>query len=482
MSEHGPQAPRPPLLSELVFDFSEVERLHELIEAEGQGRRSQPVAPRELPRNPLEELLAGIFCRVLGTGEVGVEESFFSAGGNSLLATQVLSAVRRACETEVALDRFLERPTVAGLAAALAETRPGVAAPHALLSSVVRPGRLPLSFAQQRLWFLDQLQPGSSAYSIALALHLDGPLRVSVLHGAVAEVLRRQEALRTGFVLDGGEPVQVVRPAVLAFCEIDLSCLEEPVRAAEAERVAAWEAQRPFDLSRPPLLRSLLLRLDAQRHVLLITTHHIACDGSLPLLGRELAELYAADLEGRPPRLPALPVQYADFAAWQREWLQSQFLEGELAYWRERLAGAPVLELPADRPRPPVRSERGARRRFPLRDGLLEEVRAWSGRVEATLFMTLLTAFQTLLYRYTGQPDVVLGTPIVNRPGAATEELIGCFVDILPLREICAPDLAFRDLVEQVRRTALAAYAHRYLPFDVLVAALQPERSLSHAP
>ncbi len=351
-----------------------------------------------------------------------------------------------------------------------------------------RPGQDPLfrlSFAQERLWFLDQLLPGSPLYNIATALPLPGPLDLAALQRSLDEIVRRHEALRTTFRLAGTEPVQVVAsPAPVALPVDDLVSLPEGARQAEARRLAAQEAGHVFDLTRGPLLRARLLRLAATEHLLLLTMHHIVSDGwSLGVLQRELEALYPAYVRGQASPLAPLPIQYADYALWQRSYLSGATLEELLGYWRQQLAGMPmVLEVPTDRRRPAVQRFRGAWRHFEVDAAVSEALQALARQAGVTLFMTLLAAFKVLLYRYTGQDDVVVGTPIANRTRREIEGLIGFFVNTLVLRTPLGGDPSVRALLRRVRTVTLGAYAHQDLPFERLVEALQPERSLSHSP
>jgi amino acid adenylation domain-containing protein len=440
------------------------------------------------PRTPVEELVCGIWCEVLGVERVGADEDFFELGGHSLLATQVISRVREALGAEVALRTLFESPTVTEFAASVEVTlRKGQGIQSPPIEAVPRDRSLALSFAQQRLWFMDQLEPGQSHFNMPLAVRLEGKLNVSALTGALNEIVRRHEALRTHFAEVDGRPVQVIAPGVelpLALQDLCASTCDRKELEAEVRRLAAEEAARPFDLGRGPLLRATLLRLSETEHVLLVTMHHIISDGwSLGVLVKEVAALYEAFAEGRPSPLVELDIQYADFAVWQREWLQGDVLEGQLSYWREQLQGAPaVLELPTDRPRPPVQTFRGAHERFELEAGLTDALRALSRREGVTLFMTLLAAWQTLLARYSGQTDVVVGADVANRNRAETEGLIGFFVNMMVLRTDLSGDPTFAELLKRVREVCLGAYAHQDLPFERLVEELQPERSLSHTP
>ncbi|HEX8354760.1 MAG TPA: condensation domain-containing protein, partial [Pyrinomonadaceae bacterium] len=343
----------------------------------------------------------------------------------------------------------------------------------------------PLSFAQQRLWFIDRLAHDSHFYNIPEALRLSGSLDVNALERGFNEVVRRHEALRTSFTTDGGRPVQVVNDHAPLRLEVtDLSGLPEASREPEAVRLAVEEARRTFDLARAPLTRARLLRLGEREHILLITTHHIVSDGwSVGVFLRDLSALYAACLRGEPSPLAGLPIQYADFAVWQREWLQGEVLEEQLRYWRQQLGGElPVLALPTDRPRPPALSYEGADRHFELPEELTERLKTFSRREGVTLFMTLLAAFNALLHRYTGQEDVVIGAPIAGRTRREVEGLVGFFVNTLALRTDLSGRPTFRELLGRVRAATLGAYAHQELPFERLVEELQPERDLSRNP
>ncbi|HZR97743.1 MAG TPA: amino acid adenylation domain-containing protein [Chloroflexota bacterium] len=360
------------------------------------------------------------------------------------------------------------------------------AAPAApAITPVRRDGRLPLSFSQQRLWFLDQLQPGSSAYNIFSLQRLRGPLRVPVLQRTLAELLRRHESLRTRFDTIDGEAVQVIDPpGPFELRVVDLSHLPAPERSERVRQLALEEACQPFDLRRAPMLRAVLFREDETDHVLAATVHHIAADGwSLGILGRELCALYAAYLDDRPSPLPELPIQYADFSAWQRQWLQGQRLQDQLAYWKQQLSGPlPALDLPTDFPYPATRSGRGARHLFVLDTALIDAVKALSRREGATLYMTLLAAFKALLYRWTRQEDLLVGTPVAGRRHVETEPLVGFFVNTLVLRTDLSGEPTFRELLARVRAVTLDAYANQDLPFEKLVEALQPERDTSRPP
>ncbi|HEX2204790.1 MAG TPA: amino acid adenylation domain-containing protein [Longimicrobium sp.] len=436
------------------------------------------------PRTATEEALAGLWSEVLHVARVGAHDDFFALGGHSLLATRVLSRVRRVFEVELGVRVLFEAPTLARLAPKVDEARGAetlAAAPP--VRPVPRGGALPLSFAQQRLWFLDRLEPGSTRYNVPVALRLSGPLDVAALEKAVDRVVRRHEALRTTFAAVEADAVQVIAPPSAFTLAV------EPIEdaddgEAEALRRARAEADAPFDLARGPLFRARLLRMGAEEHVLLMTTHHTVADGwSIGLLFRELSALYAAFAEGRPSPLAPLPVQYADFAAWQRGVLGDHVLDAQLEWWRAALAGAPaLLELPTDHPRPSAPAHRGATARARLPRETAAALRTLGRREGVTLFMSLLAAYQALLGRCAGQDEVVVGSAIAGRTRGETEGVVGDFVNMLALRADLSGDPTFRELLRRVRETTLGAYAHQDLPFERLVEALHPERSLQHSP
>ncbi|HVR98074.1 MAG TPA: condensation domain-containing protein, partial [Thermoanaerobaculia bacterium] len=429
------------------------------------------------PSDPVEELLAGIWAEVLGVERVGVHQDFFALGGHSLLATRVISRLRDTFGTEVPVRRLFETPTVAGLAEAVRLARQSGAI-EAPIVPVPRDQDLPLSFSQQRLWLIDQLEPGNAAFNMPWAVRLTGDVDPALLSRIFAEIVRRHETLRTTFETRDGRPVQVIAPELLPDLPIvDLSGL--PEREELAHELARAEAGRPFDLGRGPLLRVALVRLDERSHVLLMTVHHIVSDGwSVGVLLREIAALYS----GSP--LPELPVQYADFAVWQRRWLEGEALEAQLDWWRQELAGASgVLDLPADRPRSVRQSREGEVVPVALSAGLTAGVRELARREGGTPFMVLLAAFQTLLFRLCGQEDVLVGTPVANRGRLETEGLIGYLVNTLVLRgRFASRGLTFRDLLAQTRETVLGAFEHKDAPFERLVDELALERSLAVSP
>ena len=437
------------------------------------------------PRTATEQLVADIWANILGLPKISLHDDFFELGGHSLLATQVMVRARKRTGVELPLRALFENPTVAQLAAQIeAALQKGTVSAAPALVPVARDGELPLSFAQQRLWFLHQLEPDSAVYNCPAAVRFTGALNLAALAQSFNQVVRRHEVLRTRFGAREGSPVQIIASSLqVPLPIIDLSSLPAGRVEGEIGRLAQLEAQRGFDLSQDELLRTKVLRVSATEHVVVVTMHHIVSDGwSIGVLVKEVAALYEAYAQGSAPALEPPVVQYADYAHWEREWLQGEVLAEQLAYWKEQLAEAPVLELPADRPRPPVPSYHGAYESFELDQELSAALQELSRGLDATLFMTLLAAWQALLHRYSGQSDIVVGTPIANRPQAETEDLIGFFVNMLALRTDVSGNPRFSELVERVRETALGAYAHQALPFEKLIEELQPERDTSHSP
>jgi acyl carrier protein len=438
------------------------------------------------PRTPTEELLAARWAEVLGVERLGRHDNVYTLGWHSLLATRFVSRLRRTFGIEVSMRSLFERPTVASLAERIDEILrggPQLAAPP--VRPVPRAGALSLSFAQQRLWFLDRLAPGSPFYNIPAALRFAGPLDAAVLARALSEVRRRHESLRTVFAEVDEKPVQVIlAPEPLPLPVTDLSALPLERREQEARRLASEEALAPFDLARGPLLRARLLRLADDEHLGLLTVHHIVSDGwSTAVLTREVAALYEAFAARRAPSLPEPLLQYGDFAAWQREWLRGEVLEAQISYWRRQLDGAPPwLDLPTDRPRPEKQAFRGATRARGLPPEVAPELRELARRESATLFMVLFAAGAITLAWTAGVEDLVVGTDVAGRNHGETEGVIGFFINQLTLRTRLHGDPAFREVVARVRETTLGAYAHQDLPFDRLVEILKPERSLARSP
>ncbi|HEY0605033.1 MAG TPA: amino acid adenylation domain-containing protein, partial [Herpetosiphonaceae bacterium] len=445
------------------------------------------------PSTETERVIAGIWAAVLKVERVGIHTSFFALGGHSLLATQIMSRLRDAFAIELPLGVLFDTPTVAGLAQRIESARPAHRISAPAITRVPRDQRQPLSFAQQRLWFLDQLEPGSAVYNIPGAVEVHGPLDIAALQQSLNLIVRRHEVLRTVFEEIDGEPAQVIKPDLeLPLLVVDLSDCAPTEQEHVVRQHTIDEARQPFDLGHGPLIRTRLLRLRSesggQEHLLLVTIHHIIADGwSLGIFLRELAAIYPALLEQKTVTLPDLPIQYVDYAAWQRGWLQGLVLDEQLAYWRRQLQGAPAsLELPADYPRPPMLSSRGALYEFQLSNSLIARLEALSRNANTTLFMTLLAAWYTLLYRYTGQTDLLVGTPIAGRSRVEIEELIGFFVNTLVLRADLAGRVpsgcSFLELLAHVHDMCLSAYAHQDVPFEKLVEELQPERDPSRPP
>jgi len=439
----------------------------------------------QAPRTPVEELLVTIWSQLLGRKQVRVHDNFFELGGDSLLVTQLVTRLRHVFGVRVPLRTAFDNPTVAMLAEVI-ETRSraeqGLHEPP--IETVSRNTEIPLSFAQQRLWYVDQLQPGGHTYNIAIAVRIKGPLDIVALEQSFNQIVERHEAMRTTFPSVDGRPLQLIEPAREAKLKlVDLSGSAPAKRESESLHLAKEEAERPFDLARGPLFRISLLRLEKLEHVLLLTMHHIISDGwSMGLFIREMALLYDASLKAKTAILPALPVQYADFAHWQRQWLQGEVLDHALSYWQQQLAGIPTLQLPTDRPRPATPTLRGAHQSVTLSKSLTESLKELSQREGATLFMTLLAAFTTQLHHYSQQDDIVIGTDVANRNRAEVEGLIGFFVNQLVLRQDLSGNPGFLELLSRVRAVTLNAYVNQDLPFDRLVKALNLPRDPSRAP
>ncbi|HET6850667.1 MAG TPA: amino acid adenylation domain-containing protein, partial [Pyrinomonadaceae bacterium] len=438
------------------------------------------------PRTPAEELLANIWSTVLGVTSVGVEDNFFDLGGHSLLGTRLVSRIKEAFSAELRLRALFEYPNVATLARHIEELSRGEQIEGApALVAVDRNGPLPLSYAQQRLWFLDQLEPDSPLYNIPVVVRLNGWLDTIALERGFSELVRRHESLRTCFVESDGQPTQIILPpSPFTLAVEDLSTIGADDKQSHLQALLNEEAELPFNLATGPLMRVRLFRLGEEEHVLAVTMHHIISDAwSINVLINELGLLYAAYCSGSEPRLAELPLQYADYAVWQRKWLEGEVYEQQLSYWRAQLVGAPpVLEIPTDRPRPTVRSPHGASQSLHVDVATLEKLRSLSRRHEVTLFMTVTAAFQALLSRWSGQEDIVVGTPVANRTQRETEGLIGFFLNTLVLRTDLSGNPSFAELLKRVREVALEAYTQQDLPFERLVEELQPERDLGSHP
>ncbi len=450
--------------------------------------RSRPPlrSPFVAPRTPLEETLRDLWEELLDVTGIGVRDSFLELGGHSLLATRAVSRIRRRLGVELAVRQTLGSVTIAELAEHLEEARgAGDRTAEPPIERIPRDGELPLSFAQQRLWFLDQLEPGSGTYNVPTGFELTGPLYVAALRRGLAEVVRRHEVLRTSFPSFEGSPRLAIREAPeLDFAVVDLTRLAGPARRRAARRLAREDASRPFDLARGPLLRGRLLRLAPTRHILLLNLHHIVCDGwSLGVLQGELSTLYGSFSRGEPSPLAELAVQVADVAAWQRRWLRGAVLERLVERWRRQLGGVPpALALPYDRPRPARPTYRGGKRPLRLSAALSRRVEELGAGQGATPFMVLLAVLGGVLSRWSDGDRVVVGTDFAGRDRLETEALIGFFVNVLPLAADVRGDPSLRQLVGRVRETTLRAHADQGLPFDRLVAELKPQRTLGATP
>jgi amino acid adenylation domain-containing protein len=444
--------------------------------------RPQLTTEHVAPESETQRVITTIWEEILGIRDVGIEDDFFELGGHSLLAAQLASRIRTAFGLDISLANVFERPTVEHLAA-LVEAE----APAAVSVSTIPTGpegRASLSFAQERLWFLEQLEPNTDTFNEPHARRIRGPLRIDLLERAVNEIRRRHETLRTVFHQSEQGPLQVTAPWQSVPLElIELTDRSPDRRVDEARRLIDEAAELPFDLASGPPFRAQLYRLDADDHVLFINAHHIVFDEwSLGVFLRELANLYEALLRGDSPQLAELPIQYRDFAVWQRQQIDSDHFKRQLAYWRQQLAGVPYLDIPTDRPRPPRQSYRGGSVRFELDPVIADGIRRLARAENVTPFMVLLACFKVLLHRYSGQTDIAVGSPAANRTHTELEPLIGFFVNMIALRTHLGGDPTFRELLRRVRTTCVAAYEHQELSFERLVQELQPTRDLSRHP
>ncbi len=444
-------------------------------------------APYVAPRTSSEELVAGIFSEVLQVERIGAEDAFFELGGHSLLATQAMARIRQVFGVELALRELFEAPAVAQLARRIEAVRQAGTTSAPPLVAVPRDdtANMPLSFAQQRLWFLDRLEPESSAYNIAEAFDLDGALDLAALARALNQVVRRHEVLRASFCYRDGEAWQrLAEPRSFVLPVADLSALPAPAAGAERQRLIRAEERRPFDLARGPLFRFTAVAAAPERHALLISLHHIVSDGwSMTIFFDEVATLYRTFAAGRPPSLGDLPVQYLDYAVWQRGWLRDEVLAEQLGYWRRQLEGAPQdLPLPLDRPRPAVQTFRGAAQSFRLGQETSAGFMELARREKATLFMATLAAFCALLQRYTGRDDLLVGTLFANRDRLEIQRLIGFFVSTLTIRADLSGRPTYRQMLARIRETCLESFAHTEVPFERIVEELRPQRDLSRSP
>ena len=441
---------------------------------------------RIVPRGPIEQVLWEIWRAVLRRSSIGVHDDFFELGGHSLLAAQIVSRARQMLQVELPLRAIFETPTIAGMARRIEQlrARPSAWVPEPPITALSREHPLPVSFSQRRMWFVQQLDPQATAYNMSFALRLTGPLDVAALAAALEALVHRHEAFRTTFSVVDGEPVQRIGASgPVSIARVDLRHLPEPERRPEAARHFNAESVQPFDLERGPLFRFVLVQLGDTEHALLWLVHHAVFDQwSAGVASREFVLLYRAFSRGESATLPPLPIQYADFAAWERRHVGGDALREHLAYWRTRLADLPVLALPTDWPRPARQTFRGSYVAARIPPATLTALKRMSARHGTTVFMSLLACFKLLLARYSGQDDLAVGCPIANRTRVVTEDLIGTLVNILVMRTSAEGDPRFSAFLARVRATALEAYAHQDLPFERLVEELGGARDASHSP
>ncbi|MCI0767842.1 non-ribosomal peptide synthase/polyketide synthase [Bacillus sp. TL12] len=438
-------------------------------------------------RTPLEELIASVWSQVLGIENIGVQDSFFELGGHSLLATQVVSRLQEVFQIKLPVRELFEYSTVEALSNRIDQLRKGSKKREEIppLMPMERGDNIPLSYAQQRLWFIDQFAPNSALYNMPMVCRLTGNWLPEALELGWNQLIERHESLRTVFHEVNGHPVQQIQPYIFwPLPHMDLTKLTLEERERELEKWIQTEVESPFDLERGPLFRGQIVKVSEEEWVLLCNMHHIISDGwSMEILLQEWMAFYEEAIGEKPAELAPLPVQYADFAQWQREWLKDEVLNQQLAYWKEELSGElPVLMLPMDRPRPPVQTHHGLTHNVLLSRSLLDKLNELSRQEGATLFMTLLASYQSFLARYTGQSDIIVGSPIANRNYREIEGLIGFFVNTLVYRADLSKAPAFQELLSQVRIKALKAYEYQDVPFEKIVEVIQPERSTSHSP
>lgn len=438
------------------------------------------------PRTFTEEMVQKIFSEVLQQPKISLTDNFFDLGGHSLLATQVISRLRDQLAVDIPLRDLFHTPTIEGLAQIIERKRiQEKGLEYKAIERVPRDQDLPLSFAQQRLWFLDQLEPGSPLYNIPSAVRIRGNLDSAVLQSSLNKIMERHEILRTSIQTIQGKPKIVIHENLeLSLKLIDFSAWDDQTQASGLETLTKSEARRAFHLDQAPLLRTTLVKLAEGDYIFLMVMHHIISDGwSTAVFVREIAQIYRAIKNNEPIPLPPLPIQYADFAHWQRNWLKDQVLDDQLNYWKKQLAEAPpLLELPLDRPRPAVQSFHGARIKFSFSGELSRNIDRLCNETGVTHFMLLMAAFQVLLSRYSGQTDICVGTPIANRNRVELEPLIGFFVNTLVIRSDLSHNPSFQSFLQEVRRTALDAYAHQDIPFEKILDSLNIERNVSHSP
>ncbi|MGH9762805.1 MAG: condensation domain-containing protein, partial [Blastocatellia bacterium] len=440
-----------------------------------------------VPRTPMEQVLAAVWEDLLGVARVSVHDNFFELGGHSLLATRVAARLNQELGVSLSVRTLFERPTIADLACEVQELALDGCKTNIPPIKRAQPnaGALPLSFAQQRLWVLNRLDLESPAYNIPSVIRLGCALDLEALSRSLAEVVRRHEILRTTFPVADGHPVQVIgRASDFQLRIADLQGFPENREKDERRNLIVNEARRPFDLGRGPLLRAALLLHSDSEPVLLITMHHIISDGwSRTTMATEIMQLYRAFRAGSPPSLPEPPLQFSDFAIWQRDLLQGELIESLLEYWRRQLHGAPPeVVLPLDRPRPVQSKHSGAIRSAVLDPSLTERITGLSRQTSASLFMVLLTALDILLFRWTGQSDLVIGTVTASRNRLETEGLLGCFINFLPIRSRLSDVQTGAEVLKQTRATVLEAYNYQDCPFDLIVETVNPTRSRGISP
>jgi len=446
---------------------------------------SESDANTSVSKTPTEDVLISIWAQLLGRDHIGPLDSFFAIGGHSLLAAQVVSRIRDVFLIDFPLRKFFDEPTVMAAARLIDDLkRKEGGFCYSPIRSVDRNGKLPLSFAQQRLWFLQQLHPDDPAYNIPAAVRLSGSLDTAALRRTMNEIVKRHEILRTSFPSIEGRPFQLISPAYsIDFPTIDLSEVEEAEREVEALRLIHRDAEAPFNLEKSPLWRIALLSLKEEEHILLLTMHHTITDAwSLGVLVREIGTHYEAFSQGRSPSMPDLPIQYADFAQWQKEWLQGEGAQRQLAYWKRQLGGISELNLHRDRPREFLEAKFGRMQTYYLDGTLSGAIKELSRREGVTLFMCLFAALQIVLRYQTRQDQIVVGTDIAGRGQIETEALIGLFINQVVLRTDLSGEPSFQELLGRVRRTAIDAYINQDLPFDKVVDELKPERRLGRNP
>jgi acyl carrier protein len=448
----------------------------------GLDERAEYIAPT----SDLEMRLSDIWQEILNVETIGITSDFFELGGDSLKATNLSSRILKEFKTKIGIGDFFENPTIEGLAGVICKTKasndmevvPADAQDHLSIKPVPRKGPLLMSFAQERMWFLAQAQEEGGAFNISAALRITGKLNTAVMKQSLNEIIRRHESLRTTFTAEEGRLVQVIKPAwSIQPEEVDLQRLLKIEQSKKVRRLAAEEARKPFDLAQGPLLRVTLLKLDQVEHVILLTMHHIIGDAwSMRIFIREMSVLYRAYLKGEPPPLPELPIQYADYAHWQLQWLSGDNLEKQVDYWNHQLNGSPLgLNLRTDRPRTSPQAFRSSAQYFEVNLPLTRKIKLLSQQQEVSLYMTLLAAFTTLLFRYTRQEDIVVGSFIANRHYREIESLIGFFVNTIVLRTDLSGNPGFRELLNRVRKITLDAYKYQDVPFGKVMEAVLPK-------